>query len=213
MKDIECEYCSKKFTKYGIKNHISLVHTKTRDICRAATKNKGRSTWNKGLTKETDERVLKNSISTSKSLMGKPGHKHTTSYKEFMRKVAIKNNLGGHTSKKSIKYKKGKKEIYLHSDWERIVAEDLDKNNISWERPNPINWKDIKGIEHKYYADFYLNDYNIYLDPKNSYLQEKDKIKIKTVTEQNNIKVLILSENELLWKVILNKINADVTQR
>ena len=42
---------------------------------------KGRIAWNKGLTKETDERVKHYSETNSKVKTGKPGHKHTVATK------------------------------------------------------------------------------------------------------------------------------------
>ena len=49
---------------------------------------------------------------------------------------------------------------------------------VEWERPIPLNWMDSEGVKHRYYPDFYLPEYNIYLDPKNSYLMKKDEEKI-----------------------------------
>jgi len=49
-----CPYCNKLFSISGIKNHISIKHEKTR-IAPMFEK----EPWNKGLTKETDERVKK----------------------------------------------------------------------------------------------------------------------------------------------------------
>ena len=47
-------------------------YIESEEIHKYGEKNLGKSAWNKGLTKETDERVLRNSISTSKALEGKP---------------------------------------------------------------------------------------------------------------------------------------------
>jgi hypothetical protein len=33
-------------------------------------------------------------------------------------------------------------------------------------------WKDNTGNEHRYYPDFYLPEYDVYLDSKNDYLIE-----------------------------------------
>jgi 5-methylcytosine-specific restriction endonuclease McrA len=54
MNKTKCKYCEKEFSKYGIKNHIDIIHLKVRE-----TGAKGKIAWNKGLTKETDERVAK----------------------------------------------------------------------------------------------------------------------------------------------------------
>jgi hypothetical protein len=65
-----------------------------------------------------------------------------------------------------------------------------------------------------YYADFYLPDYDVYLDPKADYIIENinprfgitDKEKIDIVMKQNNIRVFILREHELTWDKIKQKI-------
>lgn len=69
-------------------------------------------------------------------------------------------------------------EVVLESSWELKVVERLDELNISWIRPNPREWFDKEGKSRLYYPDFYLTDYNIYLDPKNPYCMSLDKDKI-----------------------------------
>lgn len=161
---------------------------------------KGFVPWNKGLTKENSEKVLESSKTISNSMKGKFNHLQSDETKKKLSVAAKNNNLGGHTSKKRVEYNG----VVLHSSYERIVAEELDKNNIKWNRPSPLKWIDETGIEHRYYADFYLLDYNIYLDPKNDYLIKKDEEKIKRVIEQNQVRVIVLDKNNLTWE----KINA-----
>lgn len=54
MKDVKCEYCGKMYSKYGIKNHINILHLKIREAPRPAE-----GIWNKGLTKDSDARLKK----------------------------------------------------------------------------------------------------------------------------------------------------------
>ena len=124
-------------------------------------------------------------------------------YKELKRQNAKERNFGGHTSKLALFYltKKGKS-IYLQSSYELKVAEELDKNNIEWERPKPLKWEDKNKELHRYYPDFYLSKYNTFLDTKNDFLIIKDEIKINAVRNQNNIKLLILNKDNLIWKKI-----------
>lgn len=144
----------------------------------------------------------------SDSLKGRQGHLQSEETKQKIRESAIKNELGGHTSKKQIFYvQKDGSTVYLQSSFEIKVAIELDDNNIEWIRPKYIIWTDKNNINHRYYADFYLPKYNVYLDPKNSYLQIKDKEKIDSVEKQNNVKIFILSENELCWQSIKTKIS------
>lgn len=117
------------------------------------------------------------------------------------------NKLGGNRNRKASWYISniaGK--VWLESSYEKIVAEELDKNEINWNRPKGLKWIDTKDKSHLYYPDFYLIEYDIYLDPKNSYLTIKDSEKIKLVQEQNNVKVLVLDKNNLMWDSIKLKI-------
>lgn len=203
----QCPYCKKLFSKKGICSHLWKVHGngKTHDP-NIGYKNGSRIVWNKGLTKETDERVKSLTEKMKISLSGRPGHPHSEQTKKRLSEYAKQNNFGGHTSKNQIFYKtKNGENVYLQSSWEIKVAKELDKNNINWIRPKFFLWEDCNKKEHRYYPDFYLIDYNIYLDPKNNFLQLKDKIKIDTVQKQNNIKILILSEYELTWEKIKEK--------
>lgn len=113
--------------------------------------------------------------------------------------LAKKNELGGHNSKLRLYYtQKDGNVVYLHSSYEKIVAESLDKYDIRWTRPKYLKYINETG-EHRYYPDFYLSNYNVYLDPKNNYLIKKDKEKIRLVCEQNDVQVIVLDRHNLLW--------------
>lgn len=73
-----------------------------------------------------------------------------------------------------VKYHK----IWLDSSWELIVAEKLDELRIKWHRPLPLVWFDSTGKSRKYYSDFYLDEYKIYIDPKNPYRIKCDEEKL-----------------------------------
>ena len=87
--------------------------------------------------------------------------------------------------------------VWLESSYEYRVAVDLDSNNVSWSRP-----KYLKYGNKKYFADFYLVDYDVYLDPKNDYLITLDQEKIKQVCDENNVVVHILNKHQLSWEYI-----------
>ena len=65
---------------------------------------------------------------------------------------------------------------------------------------------DNNNQQRRYYPDFYLPEYNIYLDPKNDYVKKLDEIKIKQVQEQNNVKIILLGKSQLNWGSIKNLI-------
>lgn len=93
--------------------------------------------------------------------------------------------------------------MHMDSEWECILAKSLEDNNIKWERPKFFNWIDEKGKSRKYFPDFYLPDYDIYIDPKNPYLYSKDKYKLDYVRTTHNIKLCVVTDYNLLtWNHI-----------
>lgn len=114
------------------------------------------------------------------------GKTHTESSKQTMREKALASNH--RRLKKGVIEYKG---ILLDSSWELALAKRLDELQIKWIRPNPIPWVDEQGITHNYFADFYLSDYNLFLDPKNPYAIKSQKKKLKMLLRQyTNIIIL-----------------------
>ena len=127
-------------------------------------------------------------IKGRKNLHWKP---HTEETKEIIRQKAL--------ASKHRRLRKGMvmyKGIWLDSSWEYELAKRLDELEIRWERPAPIGWVDKKGTTHNYFPDFYLLDYDLFLDPKNpaAYENQKEKIKILEKTYKNIIFITSLSE-------------------
>lgn len=113
-------------------------------------------------------------------------------------RLAKERNLGGYRPhpNRGERYK----DIWFDSKWEVYVAKSLDENNIIWSRPTKgFVWTDNNK---KYYPDFYLTEYDVYLDPKNDYLIKKDENKISEAQKRNNIKVLVLTKDQLDWSTI-----------
>lgn len=205
-----CKFCSKVCKNANsLRNHERLCPTNPDRNYVSHTL--GHTAWNKGLTKATDERVKQYSESCSKSQTGKVGKKHTDDYKKRMSEIAKQRHLGGWHTSKTIEYNG----IKLDSQYEFEVAKTLDEHLITWERPSYLIWKDDKGSEHRYYPDFYLPDYNVYLDPKNDFLINNnskrfgitDTEKIKLVSEQNCVTIIILDKNNLSWENIKKLLN------
>lgn len=136
---------------------------------------------------------------------------HTEDFKAKMSRIAIERNLGGVRNSKKILYNN----ILLGSTYELQVAISLDNNKILWNTCNRFNYYDNNNKLRSYTPDFYLPEYDIYLDPKNDFLINninprlgfKDIDKIKWVMKQNNIKVFILNKDELNWNSIFSKIS------
>lgn len=213
---LTCQYCGKECkNRNSLCNHERLckenpnrqdssfkVYNKTREHGdNQYTKARRLGLPDPEVSKETREKI------------SKWMKENNPSFREEVRKkqsiAAKKNNFGGwHTSRTFIY-----KGIKLDSSYEVRLAEDLDRNNVKWVRPNFFVYE-FKGEEHRYYPDFYLPEENIYIDTKNDYLINnpnpkfgiKDLEKIQLVSEQNNIKILVLDKNNLSWFHLKSKI-------
>jgi hypothetical protein len=91
--------------------------------------------------------------------------------------------------------------VWLESSYEYQVAKSLDENKIDWQRPSYFSY----GIGKKYFPDFYIPSINVFLDPKNDYLIEQDREKIEEVRISHQVKILVLTKDELSWEKILHK--------
>ena len=92
----------------------------------------------------------------------------------------------------------------MDSSWELDIAVWMDAHNIEWIRSRKIMfwWTDVNGKKRRYYPDFYLPFYDLYLDPKNKYLLMKDDFKLKQVIADNHIKLIYGHKTEILDKLM-----------
>lgn len=96
--------------------------------------------------------------------------------------------------------------IILESSYEVITAKILDELNIKWIKVRQgYIWND-NGKCRRYVPDFYLPEYDVFLDPKNDYLIKKDRIKIESAMKINSITVIVLSKNDLDAESIRSKL-------
>ena len=211
---IRCGNCANKGEnnpRYGkhfsfeTKQKISKVH-KGKKLTREHKQKLSKATKGRKLSKKWKQKI-------GEAMKGRKRMPFSKETKQKMSKIKKNHWQNGDYDDRSICYpniKYKKKEgniIYLDSSWELEIAKSLDENDIRWLRPTVKNghsfrWVDENGNQHTYFPDFYLLNYNIYLDPKNPFVQKKDKGKIEKVQKQNNIKLMILGENELNWKYI-----------
>ncbi len=201
-----CQYCNKECkSKNSHTNHErTCPGNPNRNYKNGMT---GKTAWNKGLTAETNSTLLARSISDKEAY--KDGSRVITGFAAFTKEkrssIAKQQGFGGYRenagrSKKFYYNDSFGKKVCLQSTYELKCAEILDDLDIKWIRPTYIKYNGNK----KYFPDFYLVDYNIYLDPKNNFLAKKDHEKISCVCDQNNVKVLILTEDNLTKEFIKN---------
>lgn len=199
-----CPYCKKEF-----ETNLSLGCHKVRCSLNPNKKewNSWRSTscWNKGLTKDTDERIKKQSETFHSRVENGEikiqGHKHSIETKEILSKkrseyLASAENAGGFKDVGWYKIKNIKNiEYVVRGLWEYNVALKLNELNILWIRNQYLNYfiNDVKKI---YNPDFYLPELDEYIEVK-GYFSDKDKIKMDAVIDQNpNIKIRFMKEKE-----------------
>ena len=114
--------------------------------------------------------------------ISRKGHLHSNETKEKLRNIAL-NSKHRRLVKSTREYvQKNGKIVLLDSYWEELLAKRLDSQSIQWERPSsPIQWKDKNGLIHNYFPDFYLPDFDIYLDPKNYHAEQSQKEKVEYI--------------------------------
>lgn len=222
--DLFCRYCNKKCKNLNsLKQHeIRCKNNPNRINIQNNLKNNRKNNlknrnWSKGLSAETDERVKRardKVIEYYKNHHGTMLNKHhSDETKEKLRQIALENHSENHFgSHKSYLYN-GVKFI---SSYEVDVAKSLDENNLKWVKPNRLPYFDLNGNKHHYTADFYLPEYDVYLDPKNDYLINhinrtmgySDIEKINWVMEQNGVRIFVLNKDTLEWPKIKQLITA-----
>lgn len=140
--------------------------------------------------------ITTRSSSESKKLRNTQTHSQET--KDKLSKIAQDRGFGGRNYRKTFHYNG----VVLESSYELQIAQELDCNGVKWERPKRFYWTDASGRKRHYTPDFYLPEYDVYLDPKNDYLIKIDVDKIHRTSVQNNIRVLVLNKHELTWSSI-----------
>ena len=193
-------------------------------------KKKGKTPWNKGLTKETDSRIK----STA-------GRKMTTEQRalisqrtrEAMQRPEVKEKLGKvalnfHTERPEVKakisiavrqnwkdnkYAKkcsqnqfGKKTKYnnivFRSKIEAAYAKYMDEHNIKYEYEKHLFEYELDKVSHSYRPDFYLPDYDTFIEVKYR-INDNDELvftKLKALKKQN--KRILLVDSTMLNKLI-----------
>lgn len=183
---MNCEFCQRECkSEIAYRSHKSLC-PKNPNRKQPSYGTKGKPSWNKGLV--GDPRC---------SQVGQEGKPHSEETKLKLSKIAKERKLGGYRpgagrSKKFKVVDSYGNEACLQSTYELKCSEILNGLNIKWTRPSPLRYDDKL-----YYPDFYLPEFDLYLDPKNDYLIGLDKEKIDKVMQQNGVKVIMVPEGTL----------------
>ena len=199
----KCKYCNFiGHTRSELQKHKKFEHPNF-------FKQGGGIPWNKGKTVETDLRVkngvlhLKEAYDSGKIKPSWLGRKHTEEQKKKLSEIQRKNDVKLVSRKTRPYVKLDGSIVKLDSSYEVIVAKILDKYAIEWVRPKePLFWIDSNNIKRRYFPDFFIPSSNVYLDPKNSYLFEKQKEKIEWIHSHTS-NVFFLRKEDLSEETIL----------
>ena len=191
-----CEYCKKEYKNQNALNSHKIrckLNPNMKYWRTAPEKGKGHKAWNKGLSKDTDERIKK--IGETFSKKAKNGeyknlsHPHTKETKELLSKIrsnylAKAENAGGFKDVGWYKIKNIENNEYVvRGLWEYNVAKKLNEQNILWIK-NQYLYYFINDIKKTYNPDFYLPELNEYIEVK-GYFSKENKIKMDAIIDQN----------------------------
>jgi len=210
-----CPCCRYLGTKQALAAHYSKNHhnpelTKTANYRNGMI---GLTPWNSGLTAETNETVKKASIRTGKTLK----HLYATGQLKMPEKAIFKTDAfrkkmqdlannrfekGQGTAKGAWVFDSFGTKCYLGSSYEIEVARILTSLQVKWLRPEFVWYTDDLNFKRKYFPDLYLPAYNLYLDPKNSFLLLRHARKLQLVKEQNQLQLEVITEHQLSTEYI-----------
>ena len=198
---VTCEICGKEVKKMGLGAHKYRAHNPEYISPLTGIK---REIWNKGLTAESDERVAKASksfsdgVKSGRIILPYKDKPREDSTKKKISETLLNNENCKHPGSLTFNHIKPNGEIInLQSSYEKLVAEILDKLNIDWIRPKSMFYFDMDGKRRRYFPDFYLPKYDLYLDPKNDYLITKDKVKIQQAEVLNDCRIIVISKENI----------------
>lgn len=191
---MKCEICNK--IVLGLKIHKWRVHGPGQHWTPIA-KGDNSSSWNKGLTAITDNRVLANAKAVSVTLQ-----------RQIKNGTYVPSPGPGEDARKrlsaaqSLKNRGGKCKwfdvdgVKVQGTWERDLAKTFNLYNIKWIKPHCR--KDIllylmDGKERAYTPDFYLPEFDLLLELK-GYWWGRDKEKMECVFNQHPTKKILIIE-------------------
>lgn len=203
---MECKKCGKKFlpTK-GLVSYCSLQCRNSRNWSDEDKKKKSDSA-------KISEKVKKANIEIGKTKKLNPTittcikcGKDIISYKRRNNKYHSEcwlNSSGGFRENSTRKYSSFYKGYKMDSNSEKQFAMLCDKNNVKWKKNNGEIYFDYIGNDnknHKYYPDFYLEDFDFWVEIKGKLYAEKD--------ENFNKKMSIIPNLKLLYSKEIKKFN------
>lgn len=210
--EYSCPFCEKCFSKSGISTHIWRMHG---DGQKHRPQPKKHISWNRGLTKETDERVRLNGEKVSKTIRQQvkdgvyvPNRMGSVARKELSEKQSL-HNSGGKSEWFEVNG------IKVQGTYEKIFAEAMTSQAVVWVKPktNMDLFKyEKEGKMKSYSPDFYLEELDIYVEIKGHWWGD-DENKMRLVKSQHQDKKLVvlfgLEKLEEVCKNVKKNINLE----
>lgn len=201
-----CQFCGKECkNRNSLCNHERLCkeNPDRQDYIKIGFNNKGHKAWNKGLTKDTDERVSRGAETFKKHVLegkvklryGNLNSSSTQEVKDKISKTCLMRSAEGRWHKslaKDMHYSYNG--VDLDGTWELSYAIYLDENKILWNRCSERFPYEMDGKVHFYTPDFYLIESDIYVEIK-GYQTDKDILKWSQFPKDK--KLVILKYKEL----------------
>lgn len=245
---MKCSICSKDYKNLGA--HIRKMHNITPDKYKVKynyngpfmipmseeakskmiAKKKGKSPWNKGLTKETDSRIKSTAgrkmteeqkaliSQRTREAMQRPEIKEKLKYICYnfhaeRPEVKAKISAAVRQNWKNDKYaqkcannqfgiKTEYNNIIFRSKIEAAYAKYMDEHNIKYEYEKHLFEYELDKVSHSYRPDFYLPDYDTFIEVKYR-INDNDELvftKLKALKKQN--KRILLVDSTMLNKLI-----------
>lgn len=219
MVNFKCEFCNRIFNRISDKHQHErwCINNPNREIRKG---NSSSLKWIESMKhRKNSNQFIKNKELGTPLLKGNNPNKNGNGFKhhseesknkirEARKRILREKPSNNNLRRKSYEFNGD----ILDSRYEVIVAKELFKNEIKYEvKPHYLEYI-LNEENHLYFPDFYLHEYDVYLDPKNDYLIKEgqsrlgisDKEKIEIVSKQNDVRIIILDKNHLLYEQFKN---------
>lgn len=195
-----CKHCNKDIisSRHGIHERKCLEQQFEKARVKKMGHPLGHTPWNKGLTKETDERVALMGKSVSATIQKqildgtyKPRRMGEESRKKLSERQSLQNS-GGRSKWFEVNG------IKVQGTWERDIAIKLTEMGINWIKPKTNNFIFKYEMDNKirsYSPDFYLPEFDVYLEIK-GYWWGRDREKMDLVLSQYPDKKIVIVEKK-----------------
>ena len=205
--EVSCCICRKVCKGLrSLNSHVTQMHSGEKQTSHRG-RPKGGNAWNSGLTK-SDPRISKGSTTYSdrvkrgEIIPGFKGKKHTDETRNSISLSLAGNNQGGRCKWYIVGNEK------VQGTWERDFAIKLTELGIKWQKVKSFTeeYIDDKGQIRRYTPDFYLEEYNTYIELK-GFWWGNDKRKMEIVLSNTKSKIVVVEkeqfdkfmQGELVW--------------